>query len=314
MISFTARLRRRKKEFGLYNILGMGKRNIGVILFWETLIVYVVSIMTGLFIGIALSKMAELALVFVMRGEVSYGISVSLRSVYMAVILYGGIFVLLFLNSLRQVRLSSAIDLLKSDNMGEKPPKGNIFLGIIGLMCIFTGYYLSVSIGNPIAALAVFFIAVILVIVGTYLLMIAGSVFFCRLLQKNKGYYYKPEHFVSVSSMVYRMKRNGAGLASICILATMVLVMMSSTTTLYTNSEDTLHIHYPNEINIEMEYESLGIEERSDIESILSKIQTVCRENDVIPSNEVKYSVAIVTGQIQDTQVETNQTEVELKW
>ena len=211
MISFTARLRRRKKEFGLYNILGMGKRNIGVILFWETLIVYVVSIMTGLFIGIALSKMAELALVFVMRGEVSYGISVSLRSVYMAVILYGGIFVLLFLNSLRQVRLSSAIDLLKSDNMGEKPPKGNIFLGIIGLMCIFTGYYLSVSIGNPIAALAVFFIAVILVIVGTYLLMIAGSVFFCRLLQKNKGYYYKPEHFVSVSSMVYRMKRNGAG-------------------------------------------------------------------------------------------------------
>ena len=304
-------IRRRKKEFGLYNILGMGKRNIGVILFWETLIVYVVSIMTGLFIGIALSKMAELALVFVMRGEVSYGISVSLRSVYMAVILYGGIFVLLFLNSLRQVRLSSAIDLLKSDNMGEKPPKGNIFLGIIGLMCIFTGYYLSVSIGNPIAALAVFFIAVILVIVGTYLLMIAGSVFFCRLWQKNKGYYYKPEHFVSVSSMVYRMKRNGAGLASICILATMVLVMMSSTTTLYTNSEDTLHIHYPNEINIEMEYESLGIEERSDIESILSKIQTVCRENDVIPSNEVKYSVAIVTGQIQDTQVETNQTEVE---
>ncbi len=304
-------IRRRKKEFGLYNILGMGKRNIGVIMFWETLIVGAVSIITGLFIGIALSKMAELALVFVMKGEVSYEISVSLRSVYMAVIIYSGIFVLLFLNSLRQIRLSSAIALLKSDNMGEKPPKGNAFLGILGLLFIFTGYYLSISIGNPIAALAVFFIAVLLVIVGTYLVMIAGSVLFCRLLQKNKRYYYNPEHFVSVSSMVYRMKRNGAGLASICILATMVLVMISSTTTLYTNSEDTLHIHYPKEINIEMKYDNLKAEERSDIESVLSRIKAVCLENDVIPTNEVKYCAAILTGQIQGTQVETDRNEVE---
>ena len=174
-------IRRRKKEFGLYNILGMGKRNIGIILFFETFIVYVFSLVTGLIIGITFSKLAELALVHAIKGEINYKISVSMRSVYMSVILFGCIFILLFINSIRQIRLSSAISLLKSENVGEKPPKGNIILGITGLLFIIIGYCISVSIENPIVALALFFVAVILVIFGTYLLMIAGSVVFCRL-------------------------------------------------------------------------------------------------------------------------------------
>ncbi|MBQ1388497.1 MAG: ABC transporter permease [Clostridia bacterium] len=301
-------IRRRKKEFGLYNILGMGKRNIAVILFFETLIVYIFSVVTGLIFGIAFSKIAELALIHAIKGEINYKITVSLHAIYMSVILFGCIFILLFINSIRQVRHSSAIALLNSENVGEKPPKGNMLLGILGLIFIVSGYCISVGIENPIMALMAFFAAVLLVIVGTYLLMIAGSVMFCRLLQKNKGYYYKPEHFVSVSSMVYRMKRNGAGLASICILATMVLVMISSTTTLYTNSEDSLHLHYPREINIRMQYDSLDKNDLDDIKSVQSEIEAVCRENDVIPTNVVRYSAANVTGQIQGTQVETDRT------
>lgn len=304
-------IRRRKKEFGLYNILGMGKRNIGVILFFETLFVYVFSVVTGLLIGIAFSKIAELALIHAIKGEINYRITLSMHSMFMAVILFGCIFILLFINSIRQVRHSSAIALLKSENVGEKPPKGNILLGVLGLLFIVGGYCISVGIENPIMALMAFFAAVLLVIVGTYLLMIAGSVMFCRLLQKNKGYYYKPEHFVSVSSMVYRMKRNGAGLASICILATMVLVMISSTTTLYTNSEDSLHIHYPREINIRMQYDSLDKNNLDDIKSVQSEIEELCRENDVKPTNALNYSAANVTGQIQGTIVETDRSAVD---
>ncbi len=304
-------IRRRKKEFGLYNILGMGKRNIGAILFFETLIVYFFSVVTGLLIGIAFSKMAELALLRAIKGETNYKITVSFHAVYMAVILFGFIFILLFINSIRQVRHSSAIALLKSENVGEKPPKGNIILGVLGLLFIVGGYFISVGIENPIMALMAFFAAVLLVIVGTYLLMIAGSVMFCKLLQKNKGYYYKPEHFVSVSSMVYRMKRNGAGLASICILASMVLVMISSTTTLYTSSEDSLHLHYPRDINIRMKYDSLDKNNLDDIKSVRSEIEAVCRENGVEPLYAVSYSAANVTGQIQGTLVETDRSAID---
>ena len=217
-------MKRRKKEFGLYNILGMGKRNIGIILVWESLIIALFSLAVGLFIGIAISKLAELALVNILNGAVKYSFSISPLAIVMTVAVFGAIFLLLLLNSIRQIRFSNTAALLRSENLGEKPPKGNIFIGIVGILLLGGAYWLAVSIKDPIAAMLMFFIAVIMVILGTYLTMIAGSVSFCRILQKNKKYYYKPSHFVSVSSMAYRMKRNGAGLASVCILATMVLV------------------------------------------------------------------------------------------
>ena len=137
---------------------------------------------------------------------------------------------------------------MRSENYGEKPAKANPILGGLGVLVLGVAYYLAVSIEQPLQALTVFFIAVLMVIAATYLIFIAGSVVMCRLLQKNKRYYYKPEHFVSVSSMAYRMKRNGAGLASICILATMVLVMISSTSCLYFGGEESLHARYPRDI------------------------------------------------------------------
>ncbi|MCH5298459.1 MAG: ABC transporter permease [Ruminococcus sp.] len=304
-------IRRRKKEFGLFNILGMGKRNISVILFWEVLIIYVISIVFGLFLGIALSKMAELALVYIMRGEVTYGISVSIDSAVMAVALFGALFFLLFLNALRQVKFSSAIALLRSEAVGEKKPKANWFLGILGVLILAVAYFISVRIDDPVSALLIFFVAVILVILGTYVTMISGSVLFCKILQKNKKYYYKPNHFVSVSSMVYRMKRNGAGLASICILATMVLVMISSTASLYFGAEDSLNNRYHREINFTIVCNNLSEKSRAETDKVLSHVSKIAEKYGTKPLNVIDYREAYVAGLITGNTVETDVTAVE---
>ncbi len=241
-------IRGRKKEFGLYSILGMNKRNIGRILFFETLITWGIGLGCGLAAGVGLSKLAELGFAKMIGGSVRYEFSVSAVSVIMTLVTFTGIFLLIYLNSVRQVRFASPIELVRADKAGEKPPKANWFLGVLGMAVLGAGYYIALRIRQPMSALMWFFGAVILVIIGTYLVLVAGSVLLCRILQKNKRYYYRTDHFVSVASMAYRMKRNGAGLASICILLTMILVMLSSTSALYTGSEDCLNARYPNEI------------------------------------------------------------------
>lgn len=243
-------MRRRKKEFGLLNVLGLGKRNLGAVLFWESVVSAAFSIFAGLFVGVVLSKAAELGLVRVLQGEAGFDFTVSIEGLCHTVCVYCGVFLLLFLNGLRQLRFSTALSLLHSERAGERPPKGNWFLGLLGAAALGAAYYIAVTIEDPLVALFAFFIAVLLVIAATYLLMVAGSVLLCRILQRNRRYYYRPNHFISVSSMAFRMKRNGAGLASICILATMVLVMLSSTTALYFGAEDALRFRYPREFNL----------------------------------------------------------------
>ena len=242
-------IRRRNKEFGLYNILGMGKANIALILLWETLFSLVISLVGGLVLGILLSKLAELGLVNVVKGEVNFTLSVSVTALLRTVATFTAIFVIIYLRGLIRIGKTNAIALLRSENVGEKPPKANWVLGVIGIVLLIAAYIIAFNTRDPYSAFLKFFIAVLLVIAGTYLVFIAGSVMICRLLQKNKGYYYKPNHFVSVSSMVYRMKRNGAGLATICILATMVLVMISSTTCLYFGINDVVESRYPYDAN-----------------------------------------------------------------
>ena len=172
-------IRRRKKEFGLYNILGMGKRNIAWLLLWETLIIAVISIGAGLVAGIAFSKFAELGMVNIMHGDVTYNLSISFLAIKRSVQVFGVIFLLLLLHSIRQVRFANAISLMRSENTGEKPPKGNWVIGILGILLLAVAYYLAVTIKDPITAILTFFAAVIMVIVGTYLVMISGSVLFC---------------------------------------------------------------------------------------------------------------------------------------
>ncbi len=243
-------IKQRYRELGLYNILGMDKKNICKIMAWENLFVALGAVSTGLALGIIFSKLAELGLLNILKMEITYNLSVGLHSLWQTPLVFSGIYLILLLNSVIRVYRSKPLELVQSAKAGEKVPKKTWIFAVIGVLFLATAYYLAVSIEEPITALVWFFIAVILVIIGTYLLFIAGSVVICKLLQKNKKYYYKENHFVSVSSMVYRMKRNGAGLASICILLTMVLVMISSTACLYFGHEDSLNARCPNNINI----------------------------------------------------------------
>lgn len=245
-------MRRRKREFGMYNILGLGKRNLALVLGWETLITAFITLLCGLFFGILFSKLAELCMVRILGGTVGFEVTVMMQPVCQTAILFAVIFALIYLNALRQIHLTNPIQLLRSENFGEKPPRANWAVAVIGALMLTAAYYIAVSVQDPLTAITVFFFAVVMVIIATYLLFIAGSVTLCRILQRNRRYYYKTNHFVSVSSMLYRMKRNGAGLASICILCTMVLVMLSSTVCMYIGTEDSLRNRYPRHINIDV--------------------------------------------------------------
>lgn len=244
-------IRRRKKEFGLYNILGMGKKNLVRIQVWESVIIAVIALCTGIICGIAVSKLAELVVVNVIHADISFAFSIPAAAVASTLKVFAIIFLLIFISSILQIHVANPIELLRSENAGEKRPKANWLLAVLGIVLLGVAYYVAVTIKDPVDALLWFFVAVIMVIGATYMLFIAGSVVICYLLQKNKRYYYKTRHFVSVSSMMYRMKRNGAGLASICILSTMVLVMVSSTTCLYIGIEDSLDQRYVRDMMIE---------------------------------------------------------------
>lgn len=243
-------VRRRQREFGLYHVLGLGKRHIALLCAIETLLTAAIALATGLVIGIGLSFAVELGLRASIRAEVDFAFRVSGAVVAKTVLVYLAIFLLILLSTLVKVGRGTAVSLLRSESCGEKPPRANVLAAVLGAVLLVAAYGMAVSIQEPLQAMLLFFVAVILVILGTYLLFIAGSVALCRALQKNKSYYYQSRHFVSVSSMTYRMKRNGAGLASICILATMVLVMLSSSACLYFGAEDSLNVTYPHEFSL----------------------------------------------------------------
>ena len=292
-------IRRRKKEFGLYNILGMGKRNIARVLFSETLILAAVSLVFGLILGAALSKLAELGLAYFVESDAGYDFTVYPTAMGYTVLLFICIFLLLFFKSVGQVSLSNPVELLHSESVGEKPPKANWVFGVLGIVILAAAYYISVTIEQPVAALGWFFIAVLMVIAATYLLFIAGSVLLCRILQKNKRYYYKPNHFVSVSSMAYRMKRNGAGLASVCILITMVLVMIASTSCLYFGKNDVLRSQYPHDFNSTVDFDTLDEVTQENIDKTKAAIDAFMDKNGGICFGICGKSDR-VTGELRD--------------
>ena len=249
-------VRQRYKEFGLYNVLGMDKRNISWVLFWENLYVALITLLCGFLLGVAMSKAAELALMNLLHQPIDYKIRLSPKAMLTMVLVYGGIFLLLLLNSLIRVRRAKPLELIKTASMGERMPKFLWVEALVGIALLGYAYYLAVSIQEPLSALIWFFAAVLLVILATYALFLAGSVVLCKLLKKNKKYYYKANHFVSVSSMMFRMRRNGAGLASICILLTTVLVMLVSTASLYIGAEGSIQARYPDGITITSRFDS----------------------------------------------------------
>jgi len=302
-------IRRRKKEFGLYNILGMGKRNISYIILWESVFTALISLAAGLAFGIVLFKFAELGLFNAIGADINYSLSLSKTAIIQTIELYTAIFVLLLLNTLLQVRRYNPLALLHSENIGEKPPKANRLFAVLGFIILAFAYYIAISIKSPLAALVMFFAAVIMVIMATYLLFIAGSVTFCRILQKNKNYYYNPKHFVSVSSMAYRMKRNGAGLASICILSTMVLVMISSTASLYICKEDSLRTIYPRDISVYVQADNADKLNERTVKIFKDVIYTAAEINGAKPENYVQFPTAAAWGKLNGGRLENSRQE-----
>ena len=282
-------IRRRQKEFGLYNILGMGKRSLIKLLVCENLIMSSVSIVAGLVLGILFSKLAEMAAMKMLGGDIGFDIHVAVAPVLYTVVLFVLIFLLIMMRMLYAILRLRPVELLRSESIGERPPKTNWVLALIGLAVMAVAYYLAVSIEDPMTAMMTFLIAVIMVIVATYLLFIAGSVALCRALQKNKKYYYKTNHFVSLSSMVYRMKRNGAGLASICILSTMMLVTISSTVCLYAQNENAIAARYPHDISVQISAGGGTMFDSGDMNLYISAVDEVLAEYGQIPQNAEQY-------------------------
>ncbi len=232
-------LRRRKKEFGLYSVLGMDRGALGSVLFWETLMAAAFTLVFGLFFGVLLSYVSQAALLRLLSLP-AVAFSVSISAVKQCALTFAVIFALLYLRGVLSLRHAQGVSLLKSENVGEKPPRSQWLLVLPGLALLLGAYYIAATIKDPVAAMLLFFVAVLMVILATYLLFISGSVTLCRTLQKDEKFYYKKRNFVSLSSLTYRMKRNGAGLASICILSTMVLVMIAATASLYFGAEDAI--------------------------------------------------------------------------
>ncbi len=248
--SFLAK--RRNSEFALYNVLGMNKKNIVRILAREYVYLGAMGISGGILFGIILSKLFELILMKMCGYSSDYIIYFSKNGMLLSAVVYAAILMIMFVFASIKVLRNKPIDLLKSKHTGERAPKANAVFGIGGLALIIYAYYIAVTIKSPVNAIEQFFIAVIMVIIGTYLLFISGSVFLCKILKKNKGYYYTKKHFISLSGMIYRMKRNGMGLASICILSTMVLVMISSTGSLFFGKNAAIRFMQPYDFNVSM--------------------------------------------------------------
>ena len=243
-------LKKRKKEFGLYNILGMEKKHMSALIATESLIVSVISLVLGLIIGIALDKLIFMIVIKLLNGQSPLGFTIIPEAILHTVVLFCIIFAAILLNSVRIVYTTKTIDLLHGSNTGEKEPKTKWLLAILGVLCLGGGYTISIISKNPVSAIGLLFIAIVLVVIGTYFIFVAGIIALLKLLRKNKGFYYKTSHFISVSGMIYRMKQNAVGLANICVLSTMVLVMVSTTSSLVIGMQDTINTISPYDYSI----------------------------------------------------------------
>ena len=262
-------VKRRKKEFGLFNILGLEKRHIGRVLLVETLLIGLVTTLLGVALGALLSKLMYLLILRLLEVNSLQALMIPRESYVYSLVVFLAIHALTYLNTLRTVHLARPVELLKGGQMGEKEPKARVWMAVIGLICLGTGYYLSLAVRDVMNAIPDFLKAVLLVIVGTYLLFTAGTISLLRLMQRNKRFYYHPRHFSVVAGMRHRMKRNAVGLATICILCTMVLVMGAVTANLFTAREDLISAHFPREMMLSVG--PAGEEERQALNSMMQE-------------------------------------------
>lgn len=248
-------MKQRKKELGLYNILGMGKGNIALIQCWESLYTAVLGIGGGLALGVIFHKLATVALVKLLKFSIPFHTSFFLSAMVKTAVFFGFLLLLVLVLNLFRVRISNPIELLHGGAVGEKEPRTHILLAAVGVLCLGLGYAIAVTVKDPALALMFYFLAVLLVIIGTYCLFTTGSIALLKMLRKNKQFYYQTGHFIGVSGMLYRMKRNAVGLANICILSTMVMVMISGTLALYLGQGELIAAQYPASLNMTIAFD-----------------------------------------------------------
>lgn len=276
-------IKRRKKEIGLYNILGMEKRHIMKVLFYETFFVSLISLIIGVLSGLLFGNLIFMLLVRILKFMTPVSFSLSLSSIIITILLFAGIFLLTLLTNLTQIHLAKPVELLKGGNQGEKEPKTKWLIAVIGFVSLGVAYTIALSVTSPLEALWQFFIAIILVMIGTYALFTAGSIVVLKALKKKRKFYYKQNHFTAVSGMIYRMKQNAVGLANICILSSAVLVILSTTVSLYAGMEDALNNRFPQDMAIEGNYSD---EFNNSINNI---VKSNPQEYDVTLSNYTNY-------------------------
>lgn len=238
-------MKRRQKEIGLYNILGLEKGHIMKMMAVETLFTSVISIIGGIAVGILGSKLALLLLLKILHVPAQLGFYVCVPGIVVCAVLFLPVVIVTLFRNVHRVRLSQPIELLRSGNTGEREPKAKWLMALLGFICLGSGYYIAVTTKSPVTALGLFFAAVLLVMAGTYLLFTAGSIAVLKVMRWKKSFYYKTKNFTSISGMIYRMKQNAMGLASICILSTGVLLMLSTTVSLNMGIEDSLSDMFP---------------------------------------------------------------------
>ena len=292
-------IKRRKKEIGVYNILGMGKRHIARMMAVETILTAGISILGGLVFGIIFGKLMYLLLLKILHNSVDMQFSVNGTAIVQTVILFAGIFLLTYLYNILQIQLVNPVELLHGGNQGEKEPKSRWLLVIVGVAALGNGYWIALTTEAPLEALLKFFVAVVCVIIGTYALFIAGSIVVLKILRKNKAYYYNPKHFTSVSGMIYRMKQNGAGLANICVLSTMVLVMVSTTVSLYAGMEDILDSRFPRDVSIVCNEADTNNEE-----TLQRLIKEQCEKAGVKITDRVRYRYGSMNAVLKGNNLE----------
>lgn len=278
-------IKRRKKEIGVYNILGMEKRHIAKVMGIETVTVAFIAIIGGIVTGILFSKLSILLLYKILAVKETVKFEINFSTIINTLIVFGILYALTLIYNMMQIKLANPIELLRGGNVGEKEPKSKWLMAIIGAGCLAVAYYISITTENPLKVLSLFFVAVLLVIVGTYLLFIAGSIVFLKMLRKNKKFYYNKKHFAAVSGMIYRMKQNAGGLASICVLSTMVLVTIASTVSLYIGLDDELKARYPMEAVSYVDY--LKVDEN--VDTIRDHIKQIIEDEGRTITDEKTY-------------------------
>lgn len=279
-------VKRRFREFGLFNLLGMEKRHISRVMLCETLFTGCGSIAAGLVLGILFNGVFTLLLYKLLAFNPVYNFEINPLSLALTVALFLCVFTAVLLSNLYQMRRVRPIELLSQAQVGEREPKTKWLLSVIGVLTLGAGYWLALTLDSPLAAFKSFFLAIVLVMIGTYCLFTSASIAVLKLLRKNKNYYYQTKHFTTVSGMIYRMKKNAAGLASICLLGTASVIMLSTTVSMYVGVEDILKTRFPTDITFSVRYTP---EDNFDAKNVDAAVDAAAQQNGRRISNRLQY-------------------------